>query len=169
MPWYVWACFLAAPVPVGVAWTLAAQTAADPREVETVLVVAGVWLFAAYLLRRHLVERTPARWVRWWVFLAVVVPFGSLFTASNRHDPEVSRVVAARQREGEKPAADGTVAAAPARRALTWAETRQVVARVRPLGADFAMKLFTSMPPAWWLAALVVGLWRGKAWRTQSS
>jgi hypothetical protein len=162
MPWFVWMCFLTAPVLVGVACTLASDAPNDPKGAETVFLAGGVWLFVAYHLRHHLEERTPARWVRWWVSLCVVVPLVSLFVASLRHDAGVMRLVEARQREGEKPAADGAAAAAPVRRAFTWAESKQLVARVRPLAADFAMKLFTSMPPAWWFVAFGVGLWRGK-------
>ncbi|MFO0847108.1 MAG: hypothetical protein U0871_00925 [Gemmataceae bacterium] len=162
MPWFVWMCFLTVPVLVGVAYTLAADTAADPNQMNAVVVTAGVWLFVAYHLKNHLREGHPAGWVRRWVGLAVALPLGTLFALSLRHDPGVRQLVEARLRAAHAPDAGGRAAAAPARRALTWAETRDLLARLQPLALDFAFKLFTALPPAWWFVAFGVGLWKGR-------
>lgn len=162
MPWFVWTAFLTVPVLIGVAWTLAANTANDPKAVGSVAVAGGVWLFVAYHLKNHLRDGTPSRWVRWWFALAVVAPLLTLFVASLRHDAGVRTLVETRLRASEKPDPGGLAAVAPARRALTWAETKELLARLQPLAGDFAFKLFTAMPPAWWFVAFGVGLWRGR-------
>ena len=160
MPWFVWMGFLTLPVVVGVACTFAANTADDPNGIWTVAVAGGVWLFVAYHLKKHLRERTPTRWVRWWLALAVVGPLVTLFVLSLRHDPGVRRLVRSRLEASEKPDPHGIPAAAPARRVLTWTKTKELVARLQTLAGDFVVKLFTSLPPALWFAALVaVSLW----------
>jgi hypothetical protein len=155
-------CFLTVPVLVGVACAIAGNTAHDPNGIQTVAVAGGVWLFVAYHLKNHLRDRLPTRWVRWWFARGVVVPLLALFALSLRHDPGVRHLVGARMRASERPDADGRAAAAPARRALTWAETRELVARLHPPAADFGFKLFTALPPAWCFVAFGVALWRGR-------
>jgi hypothetical protein len=162
MPWFIWMCFLTVPVMVGVACTLASNKANDPKGINTVVMTAGVWLFVAYHLKNHLRDRTPKRWVRWWFTLTVVVPLAMLFVLSLGHDPAVKSLVNSRLQASAKSDPNGLAAAAPARRAFTWAETKQLVACMRPLAIDYAAKLFTSMPPVWWFIAFGVGLWRGK-------
>lgn len=162
MPWFIWMCFLTVPAMVGVACTLASNNANDPKGINTVVLAAGVWLFVAYHLKNQLKDRTPTRWVRWWFSLAVVVPLVTLFVISLGHDPAVKSLVQSRLRASEKADPKGLAASAPARRAFTWAETKQLLARMHPLALDFGAKLFTSMPPAWWFIAFGVGLWRGK-------
>lgn len=162
MPWFVWMAFLTVPALAGVAWTLAANTASDPKAITDVAAAGGVWLFVAYHLKNHLRDRAPTRWVRAWFALAVVGPLLTLFVASLRHDAGVRALVEARMRASEGPDPDGVAAAAPARRALTWAETKELLARLQPPAGDFAFKMFTAVPPAWWFVAFGVGLWRGK-------
>ena len=162
MPWFVWMCFLTVPVLVGVACTLASHNANDPKGINTVVIAAGVWLFVAYHLKNYLRERAPNHWARWWFSLTVVVPLLTLFVLSLGHDPGVRTLVDSRAQASEKPDPNGLAASAPARRALTWAETKQLLARVHPLAVDFSLKLFTSLPLAWWFLAFGVGLWRGK-------
>ena len=59
MPWFIWMCFLTVPVSVGVAYTLAVNTADDPKRIQDVAIAGGVWLFVAYHLKNHLRDRTP--------------------------------------------------------------------------------------------------------------
>jgi hypothetical protein len=167
MPWYVWMGFLTVPVMVGVGCTLASNNANDPKGINTVAVAGGVWLFVAYHLKNHLRDRTPKRWVRWWVSLAVVLPLATLFVLSLTHDRAVRKIVDARLEAGATPDPKGLAAAAPARRALTWSETKQLLARVHPLAIAFGAKLFTSMPVAWWFIAFGVGVWKGeRKWKS---
>jgi len=162
MPWFIWMGFLTVPVLVGVACTLASNNANDPKGINTVAIAAGVWLFVAYHLKNHLRDRSPKRWVRWWFTLTVVVPLVALFVLSLGHDPTIRKLVDSRLQASGKPDPQGLAASAPAKRALTWAETKQLLARMHPLAIDFSAKLFTSMPLAWWFIAFGVGLWRGE-------
>lgn len=162
MPWFIWMSFLTVPVMVGVGCTLASDTAHDPKGINTVALAGGVWLFVAYHLKNHLKERTPKRWVRWWFSLTVIIPLVTLFLISLKHDQTVRKIVDGRMEASAKPDPNGLAAAAPARRAFTWVETKKLLARMRPLAIDFSAKLFTSMPLAWWFIAFGVGLWRGE-------
>jgi hypothetical protein len=163
MPWFIWMMFLTVPVMVGVGCTLVANNANDPKGISTVGMAGGIWLFIAYHLKNHLRDGTPKRWVRWWVTLTVILPLLALFVLSLQHDPSVRKIVDARLAMSSKPDPKGlATAAAPATRALTWPETRQLLARVHPLALDFVAKLFTSMPVAWWFIAFGVGVWKGE-------
>lgn len=167
MPWYVWMQFLTVPVMVGVGCTLTSNNANDPRGINTVGLAGAIWLFVAYHLKNHLRDGTPKRWVRWWVTLTVVLPLVTLFVLSLRHDAATCKIVDARLAASDKADPKGLAAAAPARRALTWAETKQLFARVYPLGVDFGAKLLTSMPVAWWFIAFGVGIWKGeRKWKS---
>jgi len=162
MPWFLWMCFLTVPPMVGVACTLASNNADDPKGIGTVAIAAGVWLFVAYHLKNRLRDRSAKRWARWWFMLTVALPLVTLFVLCLRHDPAVRHLVDSRLQAGEKPDPKGLAASAPAKRALTWAETKQLLARVQPLAVDYCEKLFTSMPLAWWFIAFGVGLWKGQ-------
>jgi uncharacterized membrane protein YeaQ/YmgE (transglycosylase-associated protein family) len=162
MPWFIWMSFLTVPVMVGVACTLASNNANDPNGIITVAIAGIVWFFVAYQMKNYLRDQTPKQWVSWWLTLTVVAPLVTLFVVSLNNDPAVMSLVNARLKASEKADPNGLAASAPARRALSWSETKKLLARVHPLAIDFGAKLFTSMPAAWWFIAFGVGLWKGE-------
>lgn len=162
MPWFIWMAFLTVPAMVGVATTIAANTAHESRSIAVVVLAAGVWLFVAVQLKRRLQEGRPKDWIRRWVVFTVIAPLGMCFVLSLRHDATVlkimeSRVVASKSAEGSYSAA-----AAPTRRVPSWRESRQLVARMRPLACDFLGQLLSSIPLAWWFIAFGISLQKGK-------
>jgi hypothetical protein len=163
MPWFIWMCFLTVPVMVGVGCTLASDKPYDPKGFPTVVLVGGVWLFLAYHLKNWLRSHRRDCWAGRWFMLAVVLPIVTLFMVSLNHSPEIKKLVQARIAASEKSDRQTIAAAAPTRRALTWAETRQLLAHMQPLALVFAIKLFTAMPAAWWFLAFGIGLWKGKS------
>ncbi|MFO0936214.1 MAG: hypothetical protein U0798_06840 [Gemmataceae bacterium] len=162
MPWFIWMCFLTVPVLVGVACTLASDKPDDPKGINTVFLTAGIWLFVAYHLKNYLRDATPKKWVRWWVVLTIVLPLVAFFILSLRKDAGIQRILQSRAEVAERIDRTGLAASAPSKRMLSWAETKEVVSRVQPHAVHFAIKLLTSIPPAWWFIAFGVGLWRGK-------
>lgn len=167
MPWFIWMCFLTVPVMVGVGVTLASNTAHDPKSINSVAIAAGIWLFVAYHLKNHLRDGSPKRWIRWWLMLAVFLPLLVLFVTFASHDHVVKGIVGSRIEAAEKQDPNGLPASAPSKRALTWAESKKLLARLQPLAVDFGAKLFASMPPAYWFIAFGVGLWRGqRQWKS---
>lgn len=162
MPWFIWMSFLTVPVLVGVACTLALNRAHDSKAIDIVFLAAGVWLFVAFSAKKRLQEWRPRYWVGRWLKLCVLAPLLVLFALSVSHDPGIQQLADARQRACEGPDPYGRAAAAPSRRALTWAETRELLARLQPLAIDYVLKLFTALPLAWWFFAFGIGLWKGR-------
>lgn len=162
MPWFIWMCFLIVPPMVGVAVTLASDKPDDPKGINTVAFVCLLWLFVAYHLKNYLKRNWPNQWVRWWVTLSVVLPIVFLFFVSLKKDPLVASHLQQIANASKQVEQKGLAPAAPAARALTWAETRKLLARMLPYSRDYSVKLLTSVPPAWWFIAFGVGLWRGK-------
>lgn len=161
MPWFVWFSFFTAPVLVGVAFTLT-SSANDPGNLGTVLLAGGLWALLAYQLKRFLKNARPQTWARRWVVLAVVCPLLTLFTLSLGKDAEIRQVFKRRAEASQQPEPDGLAPSAPSRRMLTWHETRVLAALVQPHAVRFSVQLLTSLPPAWWVIAFGIAIWKGR-------
>jgi len=161
MPWYLWFCALTAPFIQGVAFTLTAMPG-DPNGLGAVFGFAAIWYCVALPLKNHLREQSLEKWIRRWLLLAVALPLFAFYTLALGRDPEVRRLIETRQRVAAKPPPEGVAPSAPSRFAPSWSETRQLIAGVRPCSLEFGRQLLTSLPPAWWIVAIAVAIWKGK-------
>jgi len=162
MHWFVWFCFLTAPALVGVAFTLSTSQPNEYRSVGVVGAIGLLWLFAAYRLKKYLTASKPNTWVRWWVTLAVFLPLVGFFVRSLGHNPAIVGVFQRHERAMERLGPADIAPAAPSRQALSWVEVRELLARMRPCAGRFSIQILTSLPPAWWLIAFGIAVWRGK-------
>ena len=162
MPWFIRFCFLTLPPVVGVAFTLAVPASDGSHNLTTVAVVGLAWLGAAYYLQRKLRESEHPKWVRRWILWCVVLPLVGLFAHSLRYDPATVALFDRHSTASVQQGPGELAPAAPHRHALTWGELGELLASVQPCAARFSQQLLTSVPPAWWLAAFVISVWKGK-------
>jgi len=164
MPWPIWFCFLTVPALVGVAFTLALWPKGEVQGLGVVIFVGTGWLFAAFYLKNYWKTVTPRHWIRNWIALLVILPLVLFFTISLTRDPGVVGVFQRHSKANER-LGPGTLApTAPSRHALSWSELGELVACVLPRAGRFSIQLLTSLPPAWWLLAFGIAIWRGKKW-----
>ena len=162
MPWVIWFCFLTVPALVGVAFTLALWPNGEVQGLGVVICVGTVWLVAAYHLKNHWKSVTPMRWIRNWVATLVILPLVLLFTISLARDPGVAGVFQRHSKANARLGPGKLAPTAPSRHALSWSESGELVACVSPCAGRFSLKVLTSLPPAWWLLAFGIAVWRGK-------
>lgn len=162
MPWFVLFSFLTVPFLVGVSVTLAFPVSAVSGGLGIVVAFAAVWLAGSIWLMAALRGARPKRWAAWWMVLAVAVPITSLFLVSLRGDPAILAVHGEYARRVAEIDARELAASSPSRHTPTWAEFAKLIACVRPRAAVFSLQLLKSLPLAWWLAAFLVSLRKGK-------
>jgi len=165
MPWIVWFSFLTVPALVGVAFTLALSPTSGFRTIGVVIAVAVGWLSGAYLLQQYLKKTKPRKWVRWWITAVVILPLTLLFLKTLAHDPAVVGVFERHAKTNERQGPGQLAPAAPSRHVLSWAESCDLVACMRQPATRFSIQLLTSLPPAWWLIAFGIAVWRGRQWK----
>ena len=161
MPWYVLFSFLTFPAVVGVAVTVSLPLSKEYQGIGTVVAAGLVWVLAAIQLKKSLGESRPKHWAKWWMLLAIVLPLVALWMASLTNDPAIGDFShhhhrAVDSRHGELPAA------APSRHALSWSETKQLLALLQPRVVRFGIQLVSSLPALWWLLAFGIAVWRAK-------
>ena len=159
MHWLVLFMCLTMPCVMGVAFTLSAPEANPPYGLGTVVIVAACWLVIAYQVGRFVTQWKPHSWVRWWLLLVVLLPLVMALLFHVWKDPEVRTTWANRT---PLPLTENLAPAAPARHLPSWTETGAFLARMHRPAQRYLVQLSTCLPPLWWIAALVLALWKGK-------
>lgn len=159
MHWLVIFMCLTMPLVMGVAFTLAAPDVNPPYGLGTVVIVAACWLVIAFQVGRFILPWKPHSWVCWWLLLVVLLPLLVALLFHVWKDPEVRNTWANR---APLPVAEHLAPAAPARHLPSWTETGVFLARMHRPAMRYLVQLGTCLPPLWWIAALVLALWKGK-------
>lgn len=162
MPWYVLFSFLTFPAVVGVAVTVSLPLSKEFQGIGTVVASGLLWVLAAIQLKKSLIGATPEKWAKWWMLLAIVLPLVTLWIASLAQDPAISDFFHHHHKAVDSRQGSELPAAAPSRQALSWSESKQLVALVLPRAMRFAIQLASSLPPLWWLLAFGIAIWRSK-------
>lgn len=162
MPWFVWMSFFTAPCLVGVAVTLAWPILASDGSVVAVLVIGLLWVIGAWQLQRYLKAKRPHSWSIRWTILSVVLPLVVLGGITNSREPAVAEVFVRHDAAINRVRNENLAPAAPSRQMLSWKEVLELVACVHAPTRRYLMYLLTSLPPAWWLVAFLVAIWKGK-------
>lgn len=162
MPWYVLFSFLTFPAVVGVAVTMSLPLSKEFPGIGTVVASGLLWVLAAIQLKKSLIKATPEKWAKWWMLLAIVLPLVTLWIASLAQDPAISDFFRHHHKAVDSRQGSELPASAPSRHALSWSETKQLLALLQPRVVRFGIQLASSLPPLWWLLAFGIAIWRSK-------
>ena len=162
MPWFVLFCFLTAPIPIGVAFTVAIPAFNHRSYSPLVFAAAVVWVVFARIVQ--LIVRRPVGrvWIVKWFALAVVLPLVGLFVVQLAHAPEVTGTVTRHLDANEKSRTDYDAVTAPGTYTPTTDQSWELLAQVQPQLVRYLLQLLKSLPPVWWLVAFALSAWKGK-------
>lgn len=159
MHWVVIFLCLTMPFVMGVAFTLAVPESNPPYGLGTVVIVAACWLVIAYQVGRFVTQWKPHSSVRCWLLLVVLLPLVVALLFHVWKDPQVRSAWANLK---PLPVTEHLAPAAPSRHMPSWTQTGAFLASMQHPAQRYLIQLCTCLPPLWWIAALVLALWKGK-------